>query len=1365
MALQPIYGTGNSGYQSPSAGFGQRPEDEESGIVVRGFNALADLLSRGTYASAAGASMLVDDEVQTFGQAMRIMGQEAMNPKMRLTYSKVLAKAFPEFAKNNPISTGILGFVGDVALDPLTYIGGSAMKVIGRGGKSAIVEGSKWRSFMKEYVGLSAAGKSVDDLVEVGLKYGVTDTASMRAFAEKTAEHSGKLRDSLLDESSKRLNTISTLAREQDASLSNRLARARYGAGYDELDNAGKADIDMLRDDVINNRLDDYGKADAPVSEPFSLRGEIERRDARNIAAGDKERRLADRSTQQPLPHTTPYLGESIVMERNPDFRRTTRLQSEGPVLRKVAKENDVKGAKVANIPAPVGADGFPAVADRLGVRARELSAAERKVVKEYGAARKNILEQFQTEQAKVAEKLQTHGLVDRHMKGLVTSRYQDHLKQVSTELFTRPTLQAAVTDEVDEAVSGKMVQALLANPGVRSAFEHKGTALLALHVPFTEIYWRGGQEIVEKAVKAVKEATPLGNISKRLEALDALAKDNKALYAAAYRKVRELGVASGSTVRAGLTTLRDWFDRGYDLPEEYIAATKEFQTASDNASRNLAPLLARLFSDGGKGINVLSAESRAKVGQALHDLDNLTGKAIKDGTYGTPGFVSAVNTLRANARLTPEEHGVMVRFQSAMHEIQRLESGVGLLEHEVVNYAPRYYELTAKAKEFLGARQHVVGGLALDHGPGEARLLADTELAKKLGLNVVTDVGAMYARRVLQSQHAFAQKSFADRLVGIFGDAAKADGKGSIALDREALVKAGYTRHQAQKLVDDLAFVGDGLYDRKNSELKNFVLKKYDGLLGLMKRSATVFNPAFAFKQAVGNTIQSSLVLPLRASTAAGYFDPRTYGDALSAMMGNLEKTGVIKTAFGETITSAQHLKDMVDNGIIRNQTMEGLPSGLNNLFGKSIMSGLKKFSAIGSRAEVLGKMGVEEKNALTMSRVFSGIANYMNWPGVVEDMSRATLFTNARRGGYSVAEAAKMVDDALFDYAHGMTEFEQRVVKRVVPFYSFQKFAYGLMYKTFTQKLGKGLAAGKGFEEFLHTVGKAFGGEELSEAERHAMPGWILEQPSAVRGFNEHMKLQVMTFNNWTPLDVLSFASIDETEDGEVRGVRRWLEKSVLAQLTPFIKVPVELLLKRNAFTGRQLENKYTGISEQKVGQVAPEDAMGAILASVAGAGGYGTVGAALGFASHLSGGTTAEAARAGLKKLLGWEERIDPETGKTVAYVNAYNMHTVSGMIPGLNHAMRPTKQQYTPMQRTMSALFGIHSFDVDLQKTRAQKLTNYEQELQRKEAKVKALAMRDSEDAYNEALADLQDFARQMQKESDMLLSGTVRGGFQ
>src|SRR5262245_54210304 len=102
----------------PAAIAAPPPAEPTSGII----GTALDILGRPGYASAGFANALINEN-KGLGEALSTAGSELVNPTQRLSYSDVIQRAAPEFAAANPTATKAIGFLGDVALDPTTYLG------------------------------------------------------------------------------------------------------------------------------------------------------------------------------------------------------------------------------------------------------------------------------------------------------------------------------------------------------------------------------------------------------------------------------------------------------------------------------------------------------------------------------------------------------------------------------------------------------------------------------------------------------------------------------------------------------------------------------------------------------------------------------------------------------------------------------------------------------------------------------------------------------------------------------------------------------------------------------------------------------------------------------------------------------------------------------------------------------------------------------------------------------------------------------------------------------------------------------------------------------------------------------------------
>src|SRR5262245_12395712 len=106
---------------------GQTPSTEPQGIFGTALSYAApvlDFISRPQYASAKFFDSTINDSVPFFdalGQAVDELVAPS-NRLKRLSFEDVIRRADPEFATREPGATIILGFLGDIALDPSSYL-------------------------------------------------------------------------------------------------------------------------------------------------------------------------------------------------------------------------------------------------------------------------------------------------------------------------------------------------------------------------------------------------------------------------------------------------------------------------------------------------------------------------------------------------------------------------------------------------------------------------------------------------------------------------------------------------------------------------------------------------------------------------------------------------------------------------------------------------------------------------------------------------------------------------------------------------------------------------------------------------------------------------------------------------------------------------------------------------------------------------------------------------------------------------------------------------------------------------------------------------------------------------------------------
>ncbi len=224
-----------------------------------------------------------------------------------------------------------------------------------------------------------------------------------------------------------------------------------------------------------------------------------------------------------------------------------------------------------------------------------------------------------------------------------------------------------------------------------------------------------------------------------------------------------------------------------------------------------------------------------------------------------------------------------------------------------------------------------------------------------------------------------------------------------------------------------DLRQYSDSILDRTNiasrtqkAYLTNSMLKLYDRFLNMWKLGNTMFSPAFHVQNALSNAFQSYLGI------GADAFNLKKIWKAADVLKLKDKKQTV--TLGGKTYSYAQ-LEHMAKKLGVVNESFAAYDFGKG---GKAYWeNGARKSTSWQKLRDVDWKKRNIVKTALEYSTVFGTD---------LEGAQRMNLFMSALDQGYELQDAAAMVDKFLFDYSD-LTDFEQYVMKRIVPFYTFMR------------------------------------------------------------------------------------------------------------------------------------------------------------------------------------------------------------------------------------------------------------------------------------------------------------------------------------
>ena len=1174
------------------------------------------------------------------------------NQRQKLSMSDVIRRRHPDFALTNPNATQVLGFVGDVALDPLSWLGvGTVKNGIQVGGKTLTKNASK---AVKEFIPI------VDRKVFIGLD-GTLETVEAFPKITQKAKRVEDVAEAFVQRASK----------SQVVDDSGELLPLYHGTDAGDFKSfKTKGDVDGVYFTTDPTQAELYAGQTGRVIKAYSTADNI--LDLTNQAPQD----IINLATK--LQVTDPLTNAAFT-----GLEETTDIVN---AIRNKLSNNPLEGQKaLVKELRKVGYKGMSFASDDAGVLAKQYLIFNNKDIEMAFTSRGTRA------QEKVTKRTGEIGKLDKAKQELATVGYFDEVTKRQDEVVkflnqftdnpTDPNFAKTIAEseiirdlegnlgqikprdvmyenQVTERLYERMGKLVETNPStIKNIFEPKGV-YLNVGLPFTQ-------------QKSVLKLFGLEGISSRIKAISTYINNSESL------------------IPKSMAMLGRTFNRDAALPKEYIKFRDELENELGYLSEEMARQTRKLFKD-------TNTEGRERIGNALHNADDETRKLEQiRATSVEPNFRTLTDGEAAQIfqqsmdkfKLTPEERAIGVSIQQAYKESAALEMRAGLLKSNLLNYSARGYEIIDDVEDMsLITRGKYGSSIPQPYlASSKTRKFLTKSEAEAAGLVPELDAALLYAHRVLSSKRALSIQQFKDSVTELFGDYA---GKGKIA--HTGILPTALIENPLipKRVLDDMKMIGDSIIPSGMNESLRFFLRGFDRLQGLWKRGVTTVNPTFGPKQLVSNTLQSALVTGIKAFKA---FDPRVALDTAIIMMKGGKNLDTLPPILNNWITRNFTGNEGLD-AILANRTI--LSRHLDDVASDNFLEKFKKTTALGQTFTGTELVALARENGIirgfdstgeafsqkvqdTISReansfkgVVGELSKFWKWPSMTEDYSRMMLFLNGIGMGYTAGDAAKIVNKALFDYSRGLSFVEKNIIRRIIPFYSFQRFAIPFVLKQTLQQPGN-LAT---IEKLMRTTEKLLlTGEELNPAEVDTFnqkgENFILEQPRLLSGFDQSGTATLNLLNNLTPYDVLNLSVYDK--QGEI-DIKRSAEKVFLAAMTPFLKVPIETLANKDFFTDRTIQEAYEKIPgnlDEKIGGAIPQWA----------------------------------------RKLTGFEVRKNEITGKTSTYINPYISYYAMQFIPQLRQIIKPVadvdlqKNGYlwSPVSAAMKYFSPINTKNVDLQ----------------------------------------------------------------
>lgn len=758
--------------------------------------------------------------------------------------------------------------------------------------------------------------------------------------------------------------------------------------------------------------------------------------------------------------------------------------------------------------------------------------------------------------------------------------------------------------------------------------------------------------------------------------------------------------------------SLRELFSRNLNLPEKMVQRRSLYEGEKETVRRQVEGTLHQLFDN-------MPIESRNKIVEVGHAVDQVTKQTAEAiGRPLTDFELLALRRQIANGRnMSPKEFQVYGRLLHDFEEIATLEMRAGLLKGTRQNYFPRMYDAIDNSQAFMyGMGQGADNpNLITRLNSSEKRVYETIEAAQLAGLHPEMDALTVYATRMLDGKKKLAHAQFQDDLFRMFG--------------------VENVEQLPRRVQEDLRFIGESLYPKGMGGAAHKLATEYDKYQNIFKKAATVVKPAFGLKQAPANLSAMyavgggrTLIDPLAMLEGAktfGVLDPRSLRDAQLVIEGvngkiapeELQKM-LVKSALGDRYTGNDLVKIFNEGNVLRGSQIGDVK------FSRDVKAEIDAKQALTAKHQLFFGDKVGEKTA-DWANTFTKSINWAHWPGKIEDLSRATMVMNGLRIGHSPEMAVRLADKALFNYSEGLSKEEKRWVRRLLPFYSYQRFAVPLFLDVMASSPGRAANIAKTMNfgagmvtNFMRSIEKVNRGETLSPTERRlGVADYILEQPHAFNRMDEHNLAVWQTFNNFALNDVLG--TVELNDKGEI-DIARSLRKSAIAQLTPWLKVPLEMMLEKKLFTDQAIKETGKIGNLAWIGKMLPEN----------------------------------------VKQAIHWEDGVSPSTGRPTTYVNPYALYAVSSALPVLGEIFKLGNPDNTPWEKVASAVLGITTIKTDLKANLQQKAIKAQKDIQDKKSEARRHLMQKRFQTFHEDMAAYRELGERIRDQFKN--AGGVRG---
>ena len=690
----------------------------------------------------------------------------------------------------------------------------------------------------------------------------------------------------------------------------------------------------------------------------------------------------------------------------------------------------------------------------------------------------------------------------------------------------------------------GGFIADILLDPTTYITFGYGAGAKLATKAG-TVVLSKTGTSLLKKSILEVGEEAARKTLAEKV-----LEKGGEKLLAKGGLKFAGTQVLPRSAVTAPFKAA-DW------IAEKTPVLGKVYESAKDLAGKAFVPfksikdLPGRIGEDYVDKFSQFSKATRSEVGKAADEAIDLgktaTKELGKDAGTRVGRLIEGMTDIPTKTAAGVEQvaakgnsviDNIIGRIQGEHKRFATLEKERGLLDTELPDYLRHY--LTPEGREFLTKNTDVAQELL-------QKTRVSTPFAKERNLDdTIVNINNYFRKNhgvKLFEQDAFkafgARKAEHVKAVNTYDfltDVGKQFGKQAEMVTKEFKhpISGQMVKKETAKPIFDngMRYIESTVPQLKgvllpeqivkhveetykvltSDEATKGFLKIYDKALGFWKGSVTGWFPAFHVRNSVGGVFNNFI---------AGVKNPARYlqGDQIAR-----GAKGSITTTLGTKYTY-QQIKEIAERlGVV------GQPGYLD------VMREVEKDVGKGA----VGKLMDLPKNAME----------------ITENRLRLPLFVDRLIKGDAPEQAAKEVFKFHFDYApEGLAPFEQNIMKRLLPFYRWTRGNIPLQLEQMVKQPGKYAALGK-FVDNLQ-VDKEKAKEEfqyLPPYMREGLPVRLGEK----NGFSQYL------YGLGLPVEDINRL---------YKGSPQRTLASMVGELSPILKYPIEAATGQNLFTGEPI------------------------------------------------------------------------------------------------------------------------------------------------------------------------------------------------